>query len=118
MALRIEFEVNHHQGDEDLWLPVLVCDVCGERIAHVGNGAHAWLMQQGTRHGELSPLYTVHQETCMTALRDKLEVDGGLMGWHMLDRLIIALAVNTEMTDEETAGRWLAEAKEQRTAAR
>jgi hypothetical protein len=42
MPIRHIWEKRHHLGEMDIGYPIIVCDVCGERIANAVDGNYYW----------------------------------------------------------------------------
>jgi hypothetical protein len=76
--------------------PMIVCDVCRERITDFQMGAAVFPL--GTPNGHISPVLHAHKRTCHDAADAQVREQGGTPGWDELRDHVRWLAANCGLT--------------------
>lgn len=77
MGIEMRLTRDEDKHGEDLYTPVVICDVCGKRVEDAREGNVHWFIEDGTFEAIGNRFYTVHKK-CNRALDPLSE---GIMLW-------------------------------------
>jgi hypothetical protein len=92
--IKIELEIRHHQGEEDIFCPIFVCDYCDQKIGDAGMGIyHYRVNKEGHPLDEKVEIY--HKGHCHDSAKAKECAETGEVLWPWLElKDLIGFLVN------------------------
>ncbi len=99
MAITMTFELNHPQGEPDIFVTTITCDQCGRLIEHDREGNYHWLAPIVVEDGAQFPAYFLHK-TCWRSFEAEHHQPGHFWKSEALKALTTRLSARAKGVEE------------------